>query len=135
MSTNQSIKNPNVSTLGAVNELENTSYERTDEENRPISNARLAVLVLLGAELMFFAGLIGTFLVFRLGSVTWPPLSQADVRLPIGVTGLNTIVLLLSGYTMFQGLRSHSTGPSERAQKLAIRDRTPWRNFLGCARL
>lgn len=89
-----------------MNELEHTSYERAEGENRPITNARLAVLVLLGAEIMFFAGLIGTFLVFRLGSVTWPPPSQADVRLPIGVTGLNTIVLLLSGYTMFQGLRS-----------------------------
>ena len=89
-----------------MNELEHTSYEHTEGENRPISNARLAVLVLLGAEIMFFAGLIGTFLVFRFGSVTWPPPSQADVRLPIGVTGLNTIVLLLSGYTMFQGLRA-----------------------------
>ena len=89
-----------------MNELEHTSYRRTEGENRPISNARLAVLVLLGAEIMFFAGLVGTFLVFRLGSVTWPPPSQADVRLPIGVTGLNTIVLLLSGYTMFQGLRA-----------------------------
>lgn len=89
-----------------MNELEHTSFERTEGVNRPISNARLAVLVLLGAEIMFFAGLIGTFLVFRLGSVTWPPPSQADVRLPIGITGLNTVVLLLSGYTMFQGLRA-----------------------------
>ena len=89
-----------------MNELEHTSYEHAEGENRPISNARLAVLVLLGAEIMFFAGLIGTFLVFRFGSVTWPPPSQADVRLPIGVTGLNTVVLLLSGYTMFQGLRA-----------------------------
>lgn len=89
-----------------MNELEHTSFERTEGASRPISNARLAVLVLLGAEIMFFAGLIGTFLVFRLGSVTWPPPSQADVRLPIGITGLNTIVLLLSGYTMLQGLRA-----------------------------
>ena len=89
-----------------MNAPEHTSYEHAEGVSRPISNARLAVLVLLGAEIMFFAGLIGTFLVFRLGSVTWPPPSQADVRLPIGITGLNTIVLLLSGYTMFQGLRA-----------------------------
>ena len=43
---------------------------------------------------------------FRLGSVTWPPPSQADVRLPIGVTGINTIVLLFSGYTMIRALLS-----------------------------
>ena len=89
-----------------MDELEHTSYAGIEGENRHMSNARLAVLVLLGAEIMFFAGLIGTFLVFRLGSTTWPPPSQVDVRLPIGATGLNTIVLLLSGYTMFQALRA-----------------------------
>ena len=33
-----------------------------------LNNARLAVLMLLAAELMFFAGLIGAFLVFRLSA-------------------------------------------------------------------
>ena len=37
--------------------------------NTPIgNNAWLAVLMFLGAEAMFFAGLIGAFLVFRVGS-------------------------------------------------------------------
>lgn len=89
-----------------MNNSGHPSHAHTGGETRPISNARLAMLVLLGAELMFFAGLIGTFLVFRLGSVTWPPPSQIDVRLPVGITGVNTIILLLSGYTMFQALRA-----------------------------
>ena len=42
-------------------------------QRSPLSNARLGVLVLLGAETMLFSGLIGTFLVFRVGNVTWPP--------------------------------------------------------------
>ena len=42
-------------------------------ERSPLSNARLAILVLLGAETMLFSGLIGAFLVFRVGNVTWPP--------------------------------------------------------------
>ena len=54
----------------------------------PISNGKLGVFILLGAELMFFATLIGAFLVFRLGSVTWPPPSQMDIRLPRAVTGV-----------------------------------------------
>ena len=45
--------------------------------------------MLLGAEAMFFAGLIGAFLVFRFGSTVWPPPFQP--RLPIGVTGINTL--------------------------------------------
>ena len=88
-----------------MTEAEQATYEHTADTGQLMSNARLAILILLGAEMMFFAGLIGTFLVFRLGSVTWPPPSQADVRLPIGVTGINTIVLLLSGYTMIRALQ------------------------------
>ena len=88
------------------------AYETLQSETQlqgrehPISNARLAILILLGSELMLFAGLIGAFLVFRLGSVIWPPPSHINIRLPRVVTGVNTIFLLLSGYTMFQGLRA-----------------------------
>ena len=89
-----------------MSEPEHATYEHTAESHQSASNARLAVLILLGAEIMFFAGLIGTFLVFRLGSVTWPPPSQADVRLPIGITGINTIVLLFSGVAMIRALRA-----------------------------
>jgi heme/copper-type cytochrome/quinol oxidase subunit 3 len=49
---------------------------------------------------MFFAGLIGAFVVFRYGAVDWPPLGQP--RLPVAVTGVNTLILLASGYTMFR---------------------------------
>lgn len=73
-----------------------------------MSNARLGLFMFLGAETMFFAGLIGTFLVFRLGSDVWPPVSQP--RLPVGVTGVNTVVLLLSGLTAHLSLRSVRNG-------------------------
>jgi len=62
------------------------------------SNAWLAVWMFLGAEAMFFAGLIGAFLVFRLSATIWPPPFQP--RLPVGVTGVNTVILLLSAFTM-----------------------------------
>jgi len=75
-----------------------------------IGNAQLGVMMFIGAEVMFFAGLIGTFLVLRLSSDVWPPLSQP--RLPVVVTGFNTAVLLASGLTMhaaLQGIRSNHT--------------------------
>lgn len=75
-------------------------------QNRPISNAKLGVLVLLGAETMLFVGLIGAFLVFRMGNVNWPPLSLGDIQLPQLITGINTLLLLISGYTMFYSVRS-----------------------------
>ena len=56
-----------------------------------VSNAQLAVVVLIAGECMLFVGLIGMYLVFRLASPGWPP---ADLpRLPLGITGLNTLVL------------------------------------------
>ena len=73
--------------------------------NTPIgSNAWLAVLMFLGAEAMFFAGLIGAYLVFRVGSQIWPPPFQP--RLPIGLTGVNTVILLASAVTMRLGIRA-----------------------------
>jgi cytochrome c oxidase subunit III len=79
---------------------------------RPIapvsSNAWLAVLMFLGAEAMFFAGLIGAYIVFRLGTPVWPPPLQP--RLPIGVTGVNTIILVASGVTMRRGIRAIAAG-------------------------
>ncbi len=73
-----------------------------------VSNARLGLLMFLGAEAMFFAGLIGAFLVFRLGSSVWPPPFQP--RLPTAVTGINTVVLLASGLTVQLALRAIRLG-------------------------
>ena len=57
----------------------------------------------LGAEAMFFAGLIGAFLVFRIASPVWPPPFQP--RLPSEVTGINTLILLASAVAMRLDLR------------------------------
>src|SRR3990172_5702931 len=69
-----------------------------------ISSAKLAMVMVLGAETMFFAGLVGSFLVLRVGAPVWPPPFQP--RLPVLVTGLNTLVLLASGVTMARALRA-----------------------------
>jgi cytochrome c oxidase subunit III len=77
--------------------------------NTPIgSNAWLATVMFLGAEAMFFAGLMGAFLVFRMGSEVWPPPFQP--RLPTGVTSVNTMILLASAVTMIAALRANRRG-------------------------
>lgn len=70
-------------------------------QNRPISNAKLGVLVLLGAETMLFVGLIGAYLVFRMGNIDWPPLNVKDIQLPRVITGINTVLLVFSGISMY----------------------------------
>ncbi len=69
--------------------------------------------MLLGAELMFFAGLIGAFLVFRLSATVWPPPFQP--RLPIGVTGVNTVILLVSALTVHWAVGAARAGAAYRA--------------------
>jgi cytochrome c oxidase subunit III len=72
------------------------------------ANAWLAVLMFLGAEAMFFAGLIGAYIVFRVGAAIWPPPFQP--RLPIGVTGVNTFILIISAVTMQWSVKAVQAG-------------------------
>ena len=65
----------------------------------PISNAKMGMLMLIGAETMFFAGLIGAYLVFRFGTTVWP---SAHLYLPVAITWANSVVLASSCYTMYK---------------------------------
>jgi heme/copper-type cytochrome/quinol oxidase subunit 3 len=69
-----------------------------------ISSAMLAVLMVIGTEMMLFSGLIGSFLVFRMQAAFWPP--PGLPRLPIAVTWVNTFVLLASAVTISMALRA-----------------------------
>ena len=85
--------------------------------NVPVgSNAWLAVLIFVGAEAMFFAGLIGAYIVFRVSSPIWPPPFQP--RLPIAATGVNTLILLASAVTMRRALKAAATGDRKQLVRL-----------------
>lgn len=66
----------------------------------PIPNGKVCLWLFLSTEIMFFAGLIGTYIVLRFGSPsgTWPV--PHDVHLLEWVGGLNTSVLLFSSVTI-----------------------------------
>jgi heme/copper-type cytochrome/quinol oxidase subunit 3 len=81
-----------------------------------VPNAVIGMLIFLGTEAMFFAGLISAFLVLRAGSEVWPPADQP--RLPLMITGLNTLVLLYSGYAMHRALSAVQDG--------SVRDLVRW---------
>ncbi len=68
-----------------------------------VSNTRLAIVIVLVAETMLFAGLIGMYLVFRLSAPVWPPPDQP--RLPILLTALNSAVLFASLLPLTRALR------------------------------
>ena len=79
--------------------------ERDPERRRPVlDNARLATMFLIAAEVMLFAGLVSAYLVLRMGAAVWPPPLQP--RLPVAVTGANTVVLLASSVAVFAAVRA-----------------------------
>src|SRR5262249_45173703 len=68
----------------------------------PVSNAKLAIWIFLATEIMFFTGLIGTYIVLRNGTPTakepWPIPEQ--VHLIEWVGAFNTFVLICSSVTV-----------------------------------
>src|SRR5436190_781259 len=68
----------------------------------PISNGKLAMWLFLGTEVMFFTGLIGTYIVLRNGTPTraepWPTPHQ--VHLVEWIGAFNTFVLICSSLTV-----------------------------------
>ena len=70
----------------------------------PISNGKTYMWLFLSTEIMFFAGLIGTYIVLRFGAAAWP--SPHDVHLVEEFGALNTAVLLFSSLTIVLGFEA-----------------------------
>ncbi len=83
---------------------------------RPVmDSALLATLFLIGGEIMFFAGLVSAFWVLRVSASAWPPPLQP--RLPVGVTGANTVVLLGSSVVILMAGRALERGERSTAER------------------
>jgi cytochrome c oxidase subunit 3 len=68
----------------------------------PLTNPKLIVWLFLSTEIMFFAGLIGTYIVLRFGALNWPRPHEVHLSEPIGA--FNTFVLICSSVTIVLGL-------------------------------
>lgn len=83
--------------------------DRDPRRGRPfLDNAVLATIFVIGGEIMFFAGLVFSFWVVRLAAPIWPPPLQP--RLPIGVTAVNTGILLASSGALIAAVRARGRG-------------------------
>jgi heme/copper-type cytochrome/quinol oxidase subunit 3 len=72
----------------------------------------VATTLLIAGEVMLFAGLVFGFWVLRLAAPAWPPPLQP--RLPVAVTGANTLVLLASGVAMIAAVNAAARGDRRR---------------------
>ncbi|MCA9259332.1 MAG: heme-copper oxidase subunit III [Planctomycetales bacterium] len=70
----------------------------------PIPNGKLCLWLFLSTEIMFFAGLIGAYIVLRYGAPAWP--STHDVHLAEIWGALNTAVLIGSSITVVLALEA-----------------------------
>lgn len=70
----------------------------------PLRNGKLIMWLFLSTEIMFFAGLIGTYIVLRFGAPAWP--SPHEVHLQEVIGAVNTTVLIFSSVTIVLALEA-----------------------------
>jgi cytochrome c oxidase subunit 3 len=70
----------------------------------PIPNGKTCLWLFLSTEIMFFAGLIGAYIVLRFGAAQWP--ATHDVHLVEYLGAINTAVLIASSITVVLALES-----------------------------
>lgn len=78
----------------------------------PLTNGKLIIWLFLSTEIMFFAGLIGTYIVLRFGASAWPRPHEVHLSEPIGA--FNTFVLICSSVSVVLALEA------ARADKAAL---------------
>jgi len=72
-----------------------------------IPTGKFGMWVFLISEIMFFTGLIGSYIVLRLGATSWP---RPGTILNTPLLGLNTLILLSSSLTMALALHAIQQG-------------------------
>jgi cytochrome c oxidase subunit 3 len=89
----------------------------------PVDRGKFAIWLFLATEIMFFTGLIGTYLVLRTGAPSWP---NPATRLAVDITAFNTFVLIVSSWTVVRGLQCIEKGDQRGLIKYF-----GWSIFLG----
>ena len=80
----------------------------------PIPNGKTCLWLFLSTEIMFFAGLIGTYIVLRFGAIKWPEPHDVHLSEPIGA--FNTFVLICSSVTIVLGLEAAKMNQTTKAK-------------------
>jgi cytochrome c oxidase subunit 3 len=70
----------------------------------PLSRGKLIMWLFLSTEIMFFAALLGSYVVLRFGAAIWPKPHHVHLSEPIGA--FNTFVLICSSVTIVLALEA-----------------------------
>lgn len=94
------------------------------ESGPPVDRGKFAIWLFLATEVMFFTGLIGTYIVLRMGTETWP---DPDMRLEVDLTAINTFILITSSWMMVRSLHAIQEGDRAGMKKWLL-----WTILGGC---
>ena len=90
----------------------------TYEPGLPLPNSKLIIWLFLSTEIMFFAALIGVFIVIRFGAPAWPMAHEVFLSEPIGA--FNTFVLICSSVTIVLALEAARANKAGLAKGLVL---------------
>ncbi len=94
----------------------------------PVDRGKFAIWLFLGTEIMFFTGLIGTYIVLRMGAASWP---NPEMRLKVGLTAFNTFVLITSSWFMVMALQAIQQGDQKGMKRWLLATILGGSFFLG----
>lgn len=84
----------------------------------PLPNGKLMMWLFLSTEIMFFAALIGMYIVLRFGAPTWP--QPHDVHLVEIIGFFNTFILICSSVSIVLCLEAAKANKTDSARKWVI---------------
>ncbi len=80
----------------------------------PLSRGKLIMWLFLSTEIMFFAALLGSYIVLRFGAAVWPKPHHVHLSEPIGA--FNTFVLICSSVTVVLALEAAKANKTQLAK-------------------
>jgi cytochrome c oxidase subunit III len=96
---------------------EHTTAPPVPEQKQHMNASLMAMLLFIGSELMLFASLFTAYFFIRYGvaNETWPPLKQdgEPFELPVLLTGVNTLLLVASSFTLWWGEKRLAVGDNK----------------------
>jgi cytochrome c oxidase subunit III len=95
----------------------------------PIPNGKTCLWLFLSTEIMFFAGLIGTYIVLRFGAIAWPTPHSVHLSEPIGA--FNTFVLICSSVSIVLALEAAKRSRAREAKGWMLVTLLLGSSFLG----
>jgi heme/copper-type cytochrome/quinol oxidase subunit 3 len=102
---------------------------RTPETGLAVYTQKVGMWVFLCSEVMFFTGLIGSYIILRFGaSETWP---QPGEILNIPVTAINTFILICSSVTMVKAFAASEVGDKRGTRLFTLATAVIGAAFLG----